>query len=278
MTIGFIGAGKVGTTLGKYFKEKGQEIAGFYSLTAESARWAAQFTDSKVYENLQDMIQDSDMLMFTVPDGMIQKVWEEAKPYVSQKILCHCSGLHSSDIFSDRESTQSVGYSMHPLCAISSKEHMWKDMEHVLFTIEGDRSQIQMIQDWLVGMGNPVQLVDSTNKAKYHAAASLASNHMTAIFAMAQQCFMECGFTTRQATEELYRLAKGNLDHIRQQGCVDSLTGPIERNDTQTVKKHLEVLPADIKRAYKENAKVLVKLAKEKYPGRDYFEMFHLLD
>lgn len=34
MQIGFIGAGKVGVSLGKYFKEKGRNVGGYYSLTA----------------------------------------------------------------------------------------------------------------------------------------------------------------------------------------------------------------------------------------------------
>ena len=32
MQIGFIGAGKVGVSLGKYFKEKGRNVGGYYSL------------------------------------------------------------------------------------------------------------------------------------------------------------------------------------------------------------------------------------------------------
>ena len=37
MQIGFIGAGKVGVSLGKYFKEKGRNVGGYYSLTRASA-------------------------------------------------------------------------------------------------------------------------------------------------------------------------------------------------------------------------------------------------
>lgn len=277
MTIGFIGAGKVGTTLGKYFKEKGQTLSGFYSLTEESAKWAASFTDSKAYESMQDIIQESDMLMFTVPDGRIGQVWEEAKPYISHKILCHCSGLHSSNIFSDRDNTNSTGYSIHPLCAISDREHSWRKMEQVLFTIEGDNTHIQILQEMLSGMGNPVQCIAAKDKVKYHAAASLASNHMTAVFFMAQQMFMECGFGREQAVEELYRLARGNLENILKQGCVNSLTGPVERNDIDTVKRHLEVLTQETKKAYRENARMLVRLARQKHPERDYNEMSSLL-
>ena len=50
MQIGFIGAGKVGVSLGKYFREKGLEVGGYYSLSEESARWAAAFTETKQYQ------------------------------------------------------------------------------------------------------------------------------------------------------------------------------------------------------------------------------------
>ena len=44
MRIGFIGAGKVGFTLGKYFREHGIEVTGYYSRSIQSASEAAEFT------------------------------------------------------------------------------------------------------------------------------------------------------------------------------------------------------------------------------------------
>ena len=48
MKIGFIGAGRVGFTLGKYFCEHGVEVAGYYSRNIQSAQEAAEFTNSQV--------------------------------------------------------------------------------------------------------------------------------------------------------------------------------------------------------------------------------------
>ena len=61
MQIGFIGAGKVGVSLGKYFKEKGRNVGGYYSLTRASAAWAAAFTQTTCYErrNHQQLRHDS---------------------------------------------------------------------------------------------------------------------------------------------------------------------------------------------------------------------------
>lgn len=94
---------------------------------------------------------------------------------------------------------------------------------------------------------------------------------------MAETLFLECGFTEKEAEEELYRLAKGNLENIHTQGCVSSLTGPVERGDKNTVQKHLDAMDGGMKQAYLENAKQLLKIAEQKNPDRDYAAMRALL-
>ncbi len=270
MQIGFIGAGKAGVSLGKYFKEKGVSVGGYYSKSPESARWAADFTETTQYECLQDIISSCDLLLFTVPDGVIGEVWEQAMPYISGKIVGHCSGLHSSKIFSDTGKVKCRACSIHPLSAISSRESSYKELSGVLFTLEGEETVIPIIEKMFRNMGNRTRIISAENKIKYHAAAALASNYMTGLFSMAQSLFLECGFEEKEAERELYALSKGNLDHIRNQGCVDALTGPVERNDACTVKKHLDVLDPGMREVYRKNAQYLVTLAERKHPGRDY--------
>ena len=86
-------------------------------------------------------------------------------------------------------------------------------------------------------MGNRTRIISKEDKIKYHAAAAISSNYMTALFSMSEQLLLDCGFAQEEARSELYALAKGNLDHILTQGCVQSLTGPLERNDCATVEK-----------------------------------------
>ena len=277
MQISFIGAGRVGVSLGKYFCEKGRKVGGYYSLSPASAAWAAEFTKTNHYDHLEQLISSSDMIFFTVPDDRIAEVWEEARPFVSGKIIAHCSGIHSSHIFSEIGRTDSAAYSIHPLCAVSSRETSWKQLFDALFTIEGDERHITDITELFSGLGNRTRVIRAEDKEKYHAAASLASNHMTAVFYMAEKLFLDCGFTEGEAREELYRLARGNLDNIEKQGCIRSLTGPIERGDVETVKKHLLKLNKAEKNAYFCNGMQLLEIAEQKNPDRDYAAMRELL-
>ena len=67
MRAGFIGAGKVGFTLGKYLAMHGIEISGYYSRTPASAKEAAEFTQSRYYTSIEEITKDSDTLFLTVP-------------------------------------------------------------------------------------------------------------------------------------------------------------------------------------------------------------------
>ena len=93
MRAGFIGAGKVGFSLGKYLKENGVEITGYFSKSPESAKSAADFTNTKLYKSIENILSDSDTLFITVPDGQISKVWDYMKNLdIKNKNICHCSG------------------------------------------------------------------------------------------------------------------------------------------------------------------------------------------
>ena len=67
MQISFIGAGKVGVSLGKYFISKGRKVGGYYSLSPKSAAWAANFTNTKQYQSIEEIISSSDMIFLPCP-------------------------------------------------------------------------------------------------------------------------------------------------------------------------------------------------------------------
>ena len=76
MRVGFIGAGKVGVTLGKYFCQHQVEVTGYYSRSIQSAVEAAGFTATNIYADAGDLLAESDVLFFTVPDDAIVSCYE----------------------------------------------------------------------------------------------------------------------------------------------------------------------------------------------------------
>ena len=111
--IGFIGAGKVGFSLGKYFRDNNLKVIGYYSKDLDSAKKAAEFTDSKYYDDMENLVKECDTIFITTPDGMINEIWSCVKELsIKGKIICHCSGSLSSRVFSNNEYYNSYGLSL----------------------------------------------------------------------------------------------------------------------------------------------------------------------
>ena len=274
MDIGFIGAGKAGFSMGKYLTERKINVTGYYSKTPLSSVQAAKFTGTRQYLSIEELVRDSEVIFITVPDGQIASVWEEVKSLnIQGKKICHFSGSLTSAIFEGISDADASGYSVHPLFAINSKYESYKDFPKAHFTVEGDPAHLGEITGLLEGLGNPVTVISSEDKARYHAAAAMASNLYVGLCDLCERMLTDCGFTRENAHKALAPLILGNTENIVKSGPEGALTGPIERNDISTVKKHLECLSKEEKEVYICLSGQVIKVAQGRHPERDYAQM-----
>lgn len=276
MRIGFIGAGKVGFTLGKYFAEHNICVAGYYSRNTDSAEEAAKFTGSCLFKELSDLVSNSDAIFITVPDGVIIEIFNELKKYdLTGKQLCHCSGALSADkAFPEIEYTGGEGYSLHPLFPVSSRYNSFLNIDKAWFSVEGDNNHLSDWKMFFEKLGNPVQVLSAENKIVYHAACVMASNLVCALIAESTEMLEKCNFSESEALSALEPLITANISSIIENGVVPALTGPVERCDCDTVQKHLSCFEDRKEREiYRSVSLKLVDIAKKKHPGTDYSEI-----
>lgn len=282
MKVGFIGAGKAGCSLGKYFvsgKQLGLQVTGYYSLIEEEARWAAAFTESAYFRTVDEVVAASDSIILSTPDGAVKEVWESCnKESIRGKIFCHLSGSLSSDVFSGMEQYGAYPLSIHPMFAFSSKESVYQQLNRVSFTLEGHEKAVSVWKEVLKQLGNPAIEISAGVKPKYHAAASLLSNHVVAVLEAGYTLLMECGFSEEEARQFSAVLVRDNVDHVIRDGCLEALTGPVERADEVTIRKHLSVLNGTRREIYLSCGRALVELARQKHPDRDYRRISELYD
>ncbi len=279
MKIGFIGAGRVGCSIGKYLQQSGICIAGYYDPQTEAADSAAAFTGSKSYPILEDLIFHSDLLFITTPDSMIVPVWEEIRQLsLAEKVICHCSGALPSDAFAGITETGASGCSFHPMLPFSSRFDSFGQLKHAYFTIEGQDPAVEAVTNLFARLGNTVCRIPGEHKPKYHTAASILSNQVIAVLDTGYRLLEQCGFTREEARNAAAGLIRQNIENVIQQDCISALTGPVERNDLPTVQKHLNCLSTEDRQMYQMLGLKLVQLAEKKNPGQDYQAMRALLN
>lgn len=272
MRIGIIGAGKVGTTLGKYLSIHGKNVTGFYSRTHESADEAATFAETETYSSLCKLVEKSDVIFITTPDGVIPQVWGDLLHQdISNRIICHFSGSLSSHVFSGREEAGASGISMHPMYAFSDKFHSYEQFHTAYLTLEGDPEAVAVMKPMWEAIGHHVLTLKAEDKIKYHAAAAMASNEMLGLMQASLDILSECGFSEKDSMALLTPLVQGNIASMLEKGCVNALTGPVERGDAQTVRKHLQALEGSkAGKIYQSLGSTMIELAKRRNPDRDY--------
>lgn len=288
--VGFVGAGKVGTALGELFRSCGIVVSGYSSLLAEDAQAAAEKTASDAYADAAEVVEASDVIFFTVPDGEISNAWKglvasygaAACDALFGKIVCHCSGALPAAVLADAAEYGAKVASVHPLFAISGGGSAQAKIGSALFTLEGDESALASLSALLDVCGVHHREIASSDKPLYHAAAVCASNLAVGLFASAQTMLERCGFGADEARGALRSLFVGNCESIAERGPVDALTGPIERNDAETVVGHLMAFREDPtllkeRDAYTALSRVVVEVAAAKHPERDYSHIAEIL-
>ncbi|OOB80180.1 MAG: hypothetical protein BEN19_00610 [Epulopiscium sp. Nuni2H_MBin003] len=281
MKIGFIGAGKVGFSLGKFLSLGDAEITGYYSKTFENAKEAAQFTNSYAYNSLEDLTKNCDTIFITVPDNFIQEIYEQlCKFKIKNKIICHTSGVLSAKyVFHNIESYGAYGLSIHPLFPISSKTSSYKNLKDAFFCLEGNTDCIKIFDRLLTNLGSKTQIIEADSKSEYHAGCVIASNFMCGLINQSIKLLENCGFTSEEAKKAIEPLVRANIDNIFEHGTIKALTGPIERCDTNTIKKHLSILKTDEEyQLYISLSKQLLKISQLKNKDRDYKELIKILE
>ncbi len=274
MRIGFIGAGKMGSALGLYFKTLGYEIAGYYSRRAASTEYASEMTESKAYSSIEDLVAASDVIFMTVTDGQIASVAESILSLsLSGKYICHCSGVLSSQVFSNLGERGAYGISIHPYMAIHDPIAASKELFHTLFTIEGDEEAVQGFLLLFDALPNRILRIKAEDKVSYHASAVMAGNLLLGLLKSSQDLLMSCGFSEEDARDLLIPYMIENLRNAENSGIEGALTGPLERGDMGTLQKHMSVMTEDEAAVYRALSYSLLPLAREKHPDRDYREI-----
>lgn len=242
MTIGFIGAGNVGAAFGRYLVENEIKVAGFFSRRHESSIAAAEFTGTRDFSKIEDLVAAVDTIFITTGDDQIAQVCQqaaEAEPSLEGKRVGHMSGALSSKVLLSAAKLGAATFSLHPLQAFADRNKALNDLQTTVFTLEGD-GNLQMLQSLLNKIGNRYFDLKPDQKTRYHAAACVVSNYLVALLDFGFELFESIGIDESSALAALMPMIRGTVDNVGLMGPAEALTGPISRGDIRTVQRHLQ--------------------------------------
>ncbi|MDQ8039093.1 MAG: DUF2520 domain-containing protein [Rickettsiella sp.] len=267
MKLTIIGCGRLGKTLAYLWqKNKLVSIQDIYNTNTISASIAAKFLGNGTACQSMSQFKAADMYLIATPDDQIemacQALAEEAPPRAGSLVF-HCSGLHTSACLDSVKSLGCYTASVHPLFGFSDPAIDIYHFAGSYCSFEGSSEVLEQISLLIEKIGGQLFMIEKQYKALYHAASVFASNYLVTLSAIAADCFKKSGLSGSLSKSLVHTLMEQSLRRIKSFDDIrNALTGPIQRSDKATLKKHLKLLETfdDLESVYKSLGKTTIKL------------------
>lgn len=181
-------------------------------------------------DDLAPAARDTDLLVIATPDAAIAACAASVEP-VASTVVAHLAGSLGLDVL--------VGHprraALHPLLALPSAEVGAARLAGgAWFAVAGDELAERVVHD----LGGRSFVVADADRAAYHAAACIASNHLVALLGQVERVAATVGVPM----EAYLDLVRGTVENVAALGPRAALTGPAARGDDVTLERHREAL------------------------------------
>lgn len=208
-----IGNGRMATHLCHYFS----------LLNIPYQQWHRRQPLSK----LQSCIQRSTHIIILIPDDAIDTFIEKHIP-IGKHVLIHFSGALQSQ----------YAYTAHPLQTFNQDVYELDTYQKIPFMVE---AEIPSFNELLPGLNNPYFKIEKKHKPYYHSLCVMANNFTTLLW---QKFFDEMKEKFDVSPKILLPFLEQTLTNLKQD-YKNALTGPISRNDKNTLHHNLNALKED---------------------------------
>jgi predicted short-subunit dehydrogenase-like oxidoreductase (DUF2520 family) len=244
--IAVIGAGRLGTTLGRALAEKGGSITAVTCRRKESAAESrAIIGQGRALTDNAAAARTAPVIFLSLPDEVIPKVARRlARCRVDwpAKTVFHTSGLLPARALEPLRMKGAAVAAFHPIQAFSSKRTPSAHFRGVSFGLEGDRQALVLARNLVRRLGGRALAIPEEAKPLYHAALAFSSNFSVVLLDTAVRLLKESGIPENKAVALLLPLVQGTLRNVKELNTTESLTGPLVRGDATTIKAHLKAL------------------------------------
>lgn len=248
--LAIVGAGKVGSVLGKVFVERGGEVVCVVSRTETSARRGGRFLKCRrTSTSLAAIPPETDVIYVTTPHAAIERVAEGLAQVghlrFGKLAVCHASGMLTAHVLRAVELRGATVFSFHPLQTFP-RDFPPKDIvpaaRGIYYGIDGSRRALGVAQRLARNLGGKTILIQPNLRPLYHAACVLASNHVTTMMGILQGMFRALGTDEKEFYPVFKPIIMATLRNVEMTSPEEALSGPVARGGVETVDEHFKAI------------------------------------
>lgn len=251
--VGFIGAGKLGSSLAKAMAENDYDVRLVSRRDSQAAAEAADgIAGAESTTDAQRVSAECAIVFLTTGDAAISDV-AESIDWSGVDAVIHCSGATSVSALNVAAAAGAAIGGWHPMQTFPS-HHMPDHFGGVTIAIE---SESPALFAWLETLAADLHArsfqLGASDRAAYHASAVMACGLVAGLTGLAADMWATFGMTREDGLNALAPLVTQTGGQIERLGVPGAITGPYVRGDVETVRSHLAATSAagaDIGAAY----------------------------
>ncbi len=241
ITLGFIGAGRVGTGLASGFARAGVNVVAIASRKMASAQRLAKRVRGARACAPQEVADRADMVLLTVPDDAIEAVASSVR-WRAGSACVHCSGAADLDVLQKAVADGALAGGFHPLHMFGEAGEPPGALAGCAIALAGPDELVQRLARLARALdAKPLRLPEG-GRALYHAAANFSGAFVIALIQETIALWGKLGIAEADALAALLPLLRGTADNVEKLGAAGGLGSAIARGDAGTIRRHLDVL------------------------------------
>lgn len=189
-------------------------------------------------DDVVEAAQGVDLVLIATPDAAIAGVAASVRP--GDAVIAHVAGSLGLEVLTPHRRRAAI----HPLVSLpNASVGADRLLAGASFAVAGDPIAAEVV----AALGGNAFGVADDDRAAYHAAACIASNHLVALLGQVERV----GATAGVPLEAYLDLVRGTVENVADLGPAAALTGPAARGDLATIERHLAALDPAERPAYR---------------------------
>jgi predicted short-subunit dehydrogenase-like oxidoreductase (DUF2520 family) len=244
LTVGVIGAGRVGAILGAALAAAGHHVVAASGVSAAAKhRIATLLPQARNLPADQVAREAHDLLIIAVPDDALAAVVAGLAGTGSLhpgQVVAHTSGAHGLGVLEPARAVGARPLALHPAMTFTGTPADLARLEDgISFGVTAPPELAVIAHDLVDDLHGQLEWIDEEDRPLYHAALAHGANHLVTLVNEAADRLRDAGVTHPEKV--LAPLLRAALENALAGGDA-ALTGPVSRGDAGTVAKHVAAL------------------------------------
>ncbi|MGI5339300.1 Rossmann-like and DUF2520 domain-containing protein [Streptomyces sp. CA-181903] len=242
LTVGVVGAGRVGPALAASLKLAGHRPVAVSGVSDASLRRAAEILPGVPVVPPAEVLARAELVLLTVPDDVLPALvagLAETGAVRPGQLLAHTSGRHGAAVLAPATRAGALPLALHPAMTFTGTPVDVQRLAGCSFGVTAPEELRLAAEALVIEMGGEPEWIDEAARPLYHAALAIGANHLVTLVAQAMELLSAAGVGS--PSRMLGPLLGAALDNALRSGDA-ALTGPVARGDAGTVAAHVAEL------------------------------------